>query len=289
MPNIDLHCHSIVSDGLLPPAALVERAHLHGVDVLALTDHDELGGLAEARQRAGELGLNFVNGVEVSVTWGGITIHMVGLRIDPQNPVLAAGLASIRAGRLRRADAIAEGLSMAGIEDSLEGALRHAENSAIVGRTHFARFLVEAGYAPNVGEVFKRFLVKDKPGYVPHRWAELGEAVEWIHAAGGSAVIAHPGRYKLSAADMRQLLGEFRELGGEGVEVVTGSHTPQQYGQYAALAHEFGLAASRGSDFHGPGESRVELGKLPDLPAHLKPVWRDWGLDADTKPDGVAK
>jgi predicted metal-dependent phosphoesterase TrpH len=249
------------------------------VQFLALTDHDELSGLAEARARAKELGMGFINGVEISVTWGGITVHVVGLRIDPNNAVLQAGLASVRAGRARRAEKMAEQLSAAGIEGSLEGAQRYAENSAIIGRTHFARFLVEAGRASDVKQVFQRFLIKDKPGYVPHQWAELGDAIAWIHAAGGIAVVAHPGRYKLSSAEMRQFLTEFRELGGDGIEVVTGSHSPEQYGQYAALALEFGLLASRGSDFHGPGESRVELGRLPDLPAHLKPVWHDWELD----------
>jgi 3',5'-nucleoside bisphosphate phosphatase len=279
MPNIDLHCHSRLSDGVLAPAEVVSRAHANGVQFLALTDHDELSGLAEARARAKELGMGFINGVEISVTWGGITIHVVGLRFDPDNAVLQAGLASVRAGRSRRAEKMAEQLSAAGIEGSLEGAHRYAENSAIIGRTHFARFLVEAGRASDVKQVFQRFLIKDKPGYVPHQWAELGDAIAWIHAAGGIAVVAHPGRYKLSSVEMRQFLTEFRELGGDGIEVITGSHSPEQYGQYAALAQEFGLLASRGSDFHGPGESRVELGKLPDLPAHLKPVWHDWELD----------
>jgi predicted metal-dependent phosphoesterase TrpH len=278
MPNVDLHCHSLLSDGLLAPAALVERACDSGVEVLALTDHDELGGLDEARRRASQLGLRFVNGVEISVTWGGITIHLVGLRIDPENPVLNAGLEAIRTGRLRRAERMAAGLALAGIEGSLEGAMQYAENSAIIGRTHFARFLVEQGHARNVGEVFQRFLVKDKPGYVPHQWAALDEAVNWIHAAGGIAVVAHPGRYKMPRAEMLRFLEEFRSLGGEGIEVVTGSHTTAQYGEYAILAGEFGFLASRGSDFHGPGESRVELGRLPDLPAHLTPVWHDWGL-----------
>ena len=277
-PNVDLHCHSSVSDGLLAPAMLVDRAAANGVDVLALTDHDELGGLAEARTRAADLGLRFVNGVEVSITWGGITIHIVGLNVDPENMTLRAGLASIRTGRVLRAEKMAAALSAAGIDGSLEGAYRYAEDSAIIGRTHFARFLVERGYVGNVGEVFQRYLVKGKPGYVPHQWATLGDAVGWIHAAGGVAVIAHPGRYKLHFQEMRRFIAEFRELGGQGIEVVTGSHTPEQYAQYATLAQEFEMLASRGSDFHGPGESRIELGRLPDLPRHLTPVWHDWDL-----------
>jgi predicted metal-dependent phosphoesterase TrpH len=276
--NIDLHCHSVVSDGVLAPAELVARARANGVQWLALTDHDELSGLAEARNQAAALGLGFINGVEISVTWAGITVHIVGLRVDPGNAELQAGLASVRSGRMRRAEKMAEELSTVGIEGSLEGALRYAENSAIVGRTHFARFLVASGHARDVKDVFQNYLVKGKPGYVPHQWATLGEAVAWIHAAGGAAVIAHPGRYKSSPLEVRKLLTDFRELGGEGIEVVTGSHSPEQYSQFAALAQEFGLLASRGSDFHGPGESKVDLGRLPDLPPHLRPVWHDWGL-----------
>jgi hypothetical protein len=277
-PNVDLHCHSSVSDGLLAPAMLVDRAAANGVDVLALTDHDELGGLAEARTRAADLGLRFVNGVEVSITWGGITIHIVGLNVDPENMTLRAGLASIRTGRVLRAEKMAAALSAAGIDGSLEGAYRYAEDSAIIGRTHFARFLVERGYVSNVGEVFQRYLVQGKPGYVSHQWAALRDAVGWIRTAGGIAVIAHPGRYKLHSLEMRRFIAEFRELGGQGIEVVTGSHTPEQYAQYATLAQEFEMLASRGSDFHGPGESRIELGRLPDLPRHLTPVWHDWDL-----------
>jgi 3',5'-nucleoside bisphosphate phosphatase len=276
--NIDLHSHSVISDGVLAPADLVARAHANGVDWLALTDHDELGGLAEARGQAAALGLGFIDGVEISVTWGGITVHIVGLCVDPDNAELQAGLASVRSGRLRRAESMAVEFSNVGIEGSLQGALRYAENSAIVGRTHFARFLVASGHARDVKDVFQNYLVQGKPGYVPHQWATLGEAVAWIHAAGGVAVIAHPGRYKLSPPEVRRLLTEFRELGGEGIEVVTGSHSPEQYSKFAAFAQEFGLLASRGSDFHGPGESKVDLGKLPDLPAQLLPVWHNWGL-----------
>jgi predicted metal-dependent phosphoesterase TrpH len=276
--NIDLHCHSVVSDGVLAPADLVARAQANGVEWLALTDHDELSGLAEARERAAALGLGFIDGVEISVTWGGITIHIVGLRIDPDNADLQTGLASVRSGRLRRAEKMAVELSKVGIDGSLDGALRYAENSAIVGRTHFARFLVAGGHARDVKDVFQNYLVQGKPGYVPHQWASLAEAVAWIHAAGGVAVIAHPGRYKLSPLELRELLTEFRELGGVGIEVVTGSHSPEQYSQFASLAREFGLLASRGSDFHSPGESKIDLGRLPDLPAQLRPVWHDWGL-----------
>ncbi len=275
-PNVDLHCHSVVSDGTLAPADVVERAHRNGVDVLALTDHDEVGGLADAQARARELGLRFVPGVEVSVTWGGETIHVVGLRIDYGDPVLLAGLERTRSGRDGRAHEIADSLAAAGIPDAYEGALRYAGNPELVSRSHFARYIVETGTCETVDEVFRRFLVEGRPGYVPHRWAKLPDAVGWIRGAGGVAVMAHPGRYRLSDPCMDAMLREFVDAGGQGIEVVSGSHTPDQYGEYAAVAQRFGLAASRGSDFHGPGESRHDLGSLPPLPRSLTPVWHDW-------------
>jgi len=276
MPNYDLHCHSTASDGLLAPAELVLRAAGNGVDILALTDHDEISGLAEARAQAAALNLGFVDGVEVSVSWGGITIHIVGLNIDPKNVQLQHGLHSIRQGRAERARKMSEDLARVGIPGSLEGAYSFVENPNLIGRTHFARFLAEKRYASDVKSAFQHYLVSGKPGYVPHRWATLGEALGYIKAGGGIAVVAHPGRYKLTRAEMRRFLGEFKDGGGAGVEVITSSHTPEQFLEYAILAKEFGFLASRGSDFHGPGESRVDLGKLPDLAADLKPVWHDW-------------
>jgi len=274
--NVDLHCHSTASDGLLAPAALVERAHARGVTMFALTDHDVVGGLDEARAAARTCGLRFIDGVEISVSWRGTTIHVVGLNIDPANDALRQGLVLVRGSRVRRAHRIAESLEAAGIAGGFDGAMAHLENPEIVSRTHFARFLVERGYARDVRSVFHHYLVKGKPGYVPHEWAALGDAVAWILAAGGVAVIAHPGRYKLSRPELRELIAEFMQHGGAGIEVVTGSHAPEQYAEFAAIAREFGLLASRGSDFHGPGESKVELGSLPQLPADLQPVWRDW-------------
>ena len=275
--NIDLHCHSSASDGTLSPTALVRRAAERGVDVLALTDHDQLEGLAEARAAARTLPLELIDGVEISVSWRGLTLHVLGLRIDPGNTALAAGLRAVRAGRLERARTMAQALAEAGIQGALEGALRHADNPALVGRTHFARHLVEVGAAVDVREVFRKYLVPGKPGYVPHRWAALGDALGWIRAAGGQAVLAHPGRYALSAGAMEGLLVEFCAGGGAGLEVVCGSHTPDQYALYGALATKHGLAASRGSDFHAPGEG-AELASLPQLDARLRPVWRDWEI-----------
>jgi predicted metal-dependent phosphoesterase TrpH len=275
--NIDLHCHSNISDGALAPAEVARRAARAGVAVWALTDHDQLGGLAEARAAALEQGMRFVNGVEMSVTWRGSSVHIVGLRIDPVDAGLQANLATVRGGRLERARAMARELSAAGIEGAYEGALERAENPEMVSRTHFARYLADIGAVASTRDAFKRFLVAGKPGYVPHQWAQLADAVRWILAAGGQAVLAHPGRYGLSAGAMDALLQEFRGAGGEAIEVVTGSHSPDQYAHFAAVAAQYGFAASRGSDFHGPEEG-AEFGTLPPLDAALRPVWHAWGL-----------
>jgi hypothetical protein len=274
--NVDLHCHSTASDGLLRPEELVARAAANGVEVLALTDHDDLSGLARARAEAESRSMRFVDGVEISVTWEGSTVHVVGLQIDPQDPVLKSGLESIREGRAKRAERISDALASAGVPDSLEGARAHAENPSLISRSHFARHLVKTGRAPDVKSVFHHYLVKGKPGFVQHEWASLQDAVSWIRASGGIAVIAHPGRYRFSKPEMHEFVSQFRDCGGAGIEIVTGSHSPEQYVEFAQLSREFGLLASRGSDYHGKGESRADLGTLPQLSENLKPVWHDW-------------
>lgn len=276
MRNFDLHCHSNVSDGVLAPASLAARAKARGVDVWALTDHDEVGGIAEARAAAQALGLPFVPGVEISITWAGQTVHIVGLHVDERNPVLLAGLARTRSGRELRAREMAEQLAAAGIPDAYEGALAYAGNPDLISRTHFARYIIDRGVCRDVPSVFRNYLIEGKPGYVPHRWASLQQSVEWIKAAGGIPVIAHPGRYNFDMMAYDALFSEFKDFGGTAIEVITGSHTPDQYEEYARVAQRYGFLASRGSDFHGPGESRVDLGALPPLPAGVKPVWHDW-------------
>jgi len=271
--NADLHCHSRFSDGTLSPTALARRAHANGVELWALTDHDEVSGLAEAAQAAASLGMGFVNGVEISVSFAGETVHIVGLGFDATHPALLAGLARTRGGRLQRAQAMADGLAQVGLKGAFDGALRYVGNPELISRTHFARFLVEQRVCRDTGEVFRRFLTEGKPGFVPHRWASLGDAVRWIQGAGGVAVIAHPARYRLSANEEFALFSEFKQHGGQGVEVVTGSHSAAEAVSYAAMAQEFGFAASRGSDFHSPDESHTDLGMLPPLPVHLTPVW----------------
>jgi predicted metal-dependent phosphoesterase TrpH len=271
--NADLHCHSVVSDGTLTPEQLAERAYANGVRLWALTDHDELGGQARAQIAASALGMDYLPGVEISVTWMGQTIHIVGLGIDASHAGILEGLRRTREGRGNRAKQMAEQLLKAGIPGAYEGALLFAGNQELISRTHFARFLVEQGICKDTDQVFKRYLVEDKPGYVPHLWATLDDAVAWIKGAGGAAVIAHPGRYKLNDIQMDELYKHFKEIGGMAIEVITGSHSPNQYQTYGKIAQHYGFLASRGSDFHDPEESYIDLGTLPHLPDHLTPVW----------------
>ena len=271
--NADLHCHSTVSDGTLEPEALAARAKANGVELWALTDHDELGGQRRAQDAARAAGLPYLNGVEISVTFLDTTVHIVGLGIDSDDERLRQGLAATRGGREARAREMADELAKAGIAGTYEGALRYVGNPDLISRTHFARHLVESGVCADTQEVFRRFLIEGKPGFVPHRWATLKNAVTWIGDAGGIAIVAHPARYKFSATEEYALFTEFKGHGGRGVEVVTGSHTAAEAQRYAGTAKEFDLLASRGSDFHSPDESRIDLGGLPPLPATLTPVW----------------
>ena len=271
--NADLHCHSVVSDGTLTPEVLAERAKANGVELWALTDHDEIGGQHRAAAAAKAQGMAYLTGTEISVTFAGETVHIVGLGFDPDDAALKQGLYNTRGGRQQRAMEMAESLAKAGIHGAFEGALKFVGNPELISRTHFARFLVESGVCRETPEVFRKYLTEGKPGYVPHRWASLRDAVTWITQAHGMAVIAHPGRYNFSANEEYALFTEFKMHGGRGVEVVTGSHTKQEFVKYAETAKEFGLAASRGSDFHSPDESHTDLGALPFLPGDLTPVW----------------
>jgi 3',5'-nucleoside bisphosphate phosphatase len=280
--NFDLHNHSTASDGLLPAAALVALAARNGCDAVALTDHDTTDGVALGRAAALDLQLKFIAGVEISVSWApsvdakSTTLHIVGLGVDVENDTLAKGLHSIRQGRFDRAKLMSDDLARVGIAGMFDAAYALAENKTMLGRTHFARALVDAKKVSSVGKAFERYLTYGRPGFVPHQWASLKESIDWIRAAGGTAVIAHPGRYNITKPDMTKLLGEFKDLGGAAIEVITGSHTNQQYREYAIRAREFGFMASRGADYHGPGESHTEPGKLPPLPADLVPVWSQW-------------
>lgn len=271
--NADLHCHSVVSDGTLTPEALAARAKANGVELWALTDHDEIAGQHRAAAAAKANGMRYLTGAEISVTFANETVHIVGLGFDPDNAELRQGLQNTRGGRGQRAMEMSDGLAKVGIKDAYQGALKFVANPELISRTHFARFLVESGVCKETSEVFRKYLTEGKPGYVPHRWASLRDAVHWITAAKGMAIIAHPARYKFTPNEEYALFTEFKAHGGRGVEVVTGSHTAQEFVRYAETATEFGLAASRGSDFHCPDESRTDLGALPFLPGHLTPVW----------------
>jgi 3',5'-nucleoside bisphosphate phosphatase len=273
LTNADLHCHSVVSDGTLTPEALAQRAQANGVELWALTDHDELGGQDRAMAAARELGMSYLTGVEISVTFLGITVHIVGLGMDHNHPALLAGLRATRGGREQRARDMSDDLARVGIKGVYEGALKYVGNPELISRSHFARYLVEIGVSRDTNDVFRKYITEGKPGFVPHRWAKLSDAVGWITQSGGVAVIAHPGRYKLTPNEEFALFTEFKSHGGQGVEVMTGAHNQADCVKYAGYCAEFGLAASRGSDFHSPEESHMDLGKLPDLPGSVTPVW----------------
>ncbi|MFM6987019.1 MAG: 3',5'-nucleoside bisphosphate phosphatase [Hydrogenophaga sp.] len=275
--NADLHCHSVVSDGTLTPEALAQRARLQGVELWSLTDHDEVGGQDRAIAAARAVNLPYLTGAEISVTFAGTTVHIVGLGFDHTAPALVEGLRRTRGGREERARDMSDDLARAGIPNVFEGALKYVGNPELISRSHFARYLVEIGACSDTGEVFRKYLTEGKPGFVPHRWATLRDAVAWITGAGGIAVIAHPGRYNFTPTEEYALFTEFKALGGEAVEVVTGAHSAADVIKYTGFCQEFDLLASRGSDFHSPDESHTDLGRLPDLPGTLTPVWTRLG------------
>ncbi len=271
--NVDLHCHSVISDGTLSPEELALRAKSNGVDLWSLTDHDEIGGQERAIKAARSVGLSYLTGTEISVSFAGKTVHIVGIGFDHLQTNLVAGLQSTRGGRDERALEMSQQLERVGIKGAYSGALKYAGNPELISRTHFARFLVDTGVCSDTSEVFRKYLTDGKPGFVEHKWATLANAVTWITKAKGVAVIAHPARYGFTPNEEYALFSEFKEHGGKGVEVITGSHTSEEAVRYADVAREFGLCASRGSDFHSPTESRIDLGTLPQLPADLTPVW----------------
>lgn len=275
MASIDLHFHSHASDGALPPAEVIARAAEREATLVALTDHDCTRGLAEARAAAAAHGVDFLDGVEVSVTWNGKhTVHIVGLGIDPEHTGLLAGLQTIRDGRVERAREMSDSLARIGIHGAFEGAMAVCENPEMIGRTHFARFLVNSGEVKDVRTVFRKYLTPGKPGYVPHEWTNLADAVGWIVASGGTAVIAHPGRYDMGRTLTERLILDFKDAGGRGIEVASGSHSLDDMHKYALIAQRYGLLSSAGSDFHAPGEGGRDVGRTDDLPPICQPVWQ---------------
>jgi len=271
----DLHTHSTASDGAYAPAELVQRAAEAGITDLALTDHDSLDGLGAAAAAAAPLRLRLIPAVEVSAQWEGKSVHVVGLAVDAASHALRDGLAGVRDLRVARAGEIGRRLARCGIPDCHEAVLA-AAGGGMVTRAHFARHLFELGEVATLQDAFDRYLGQGKPGYVPTEWAALADAVAWVRAAGGVAVLAHPQRYKLTGSRMRRLLQSFVEAGGRALEVVTGNGTPQETETAAQSARRFGLLASAGSDFHTPDHYWIKLGRLPPLPDGVTPVWSLW-------------
>ncbi|ELY4663399.1 PHP domain-containing protein [Cronobacter muytjensii] len=272
----DLHSHTTASDGLLTPEQLVHRAVEMGIHTLAITDHDTTAGLPAAHQeiaRAG-LALRLIDGVEISTLWENHEIHIVGLGIDIAHPAMIAFLEEQARRRTQRAERIAERLEKARIPGALEGARRLADGG-VVTRGHFARFLIEDGRANNMADVFKHYLARGKTGYVPPQWCTIEQAIDVIHHSGGQAVVAHPGRYQLSAKWLKRLLSAFAQAGGDAMEVAQCQQAPNERNQLASYAVQFGLLASQGSDFHQPCPW-IELGRRLWLPEGLTPVWHRW-------------
>ena len=277
--QFDLHTHSNVSDGQLSPEDVVRMAGLNGATMLALTDHDHLGGLYEAAKVADELGIQFIPGVEVSTSWRNRNIHVVGLNVDYNNTDFQKNLAKIRSGRLDRLVKINARFEKKGIRGVYDGALALSSNADMVGRAHVARFLVNQGIVKNTAQAFSKFLGEGKSAYVSHQWADFSEAVCWIRKAGGIAVLAHPGRYKLSATALRELIEEFKTAGGRAIEVASSSHAQNEILKFALLAERYELLASSGSDFHVLGEGGRVLGRPPVLPAICCPIWREFAVE----------
>lgn len=276
MIRLDLHCHSTASDGNLPPETVASRAFERGCQLLALTDHDTLAGIESAAQSAKNLGLPFVAGVEVSVTWRKKTVHIVGLDFDFKNQHLGNLLTQIRQGRIARAELMAEALSKRlplATREIFDGAMRFCAQPEMISRTHFARFLIDAGFCKNMQRVFKHYLAEGKIGYVAHEWSRLGDAVAAIVAAGGVAIVAHPGRYKMGKMQMNELLTEFIDAGGRGIEVISGSHGEDDVRYFTKVARDKHLLASAGSDFHALGEGGRDLGVNAHFAEDLTPIW----------------
>jgi len=272
----DLHSHTLYSDGTLSPADLVARAKAQGVDYLALTDHDETRGLQEAQNKADEVKLNLIHGVEISVSWdNNQTIHIVGLNIDKNNSVLQKGLAEIRQERIRRAKKIAMKMENSGIENVWELIVEESGFEALT-RTHFARFLLNRGHVKDMQQAFKKWLGRKGRAYVSGHWAAMKDGVDWIVQSGGQAVIAHPVRYGMTNRKLEKLVLDFKDAGGVGLEVVGNCYSQQERAAMASLARRFELLASVGSDFHSPGNPYIELGRNLDLADHIQPIWHDW-------------
>lgn len=271
----DLHTHSNASDGILSPAALVMRARQRGVTHLALTDHDTVQGLQSARAQAEIEGINLINGIELSCLWAGRGIHVVGLNVDASSVQLQQAIAAQQEARDARGIEIGKRLEKAGIPEALEGARRLA-GDAVLGRPHFARYLVERGFSNSINGAFKQYLGAGKPGDIKHRWPDIADMVAAIRAAGGVAVLAHPAKYELTRTKLRELVAVFKEAGGQAIEVISGQQASNETEALAQITTQFDLYASCGSDFHMPDQPWQELGSFAQLPSSCRPVWQLW-------------
>jgi 3',5'-nucleoside bisphosphate phosphatase len=278
---LDFHCHSTNSDGSYAVIDLLDKVLANGGKYIALTDHDTVDGIHEARQYAGQIGLNFIAGVEISVTWeNGNLVHILGLNIDENNQELIKNLNNLRSQRYIRGEKIASNLAKAGIPNALEGALKFCNNPNALSRTHFSLFLTEAGHA-KPGKAFEKYLVPGKPGYVAYTWARLSDAVKWITDSGGIAAIAHPSRYKFTRTKLLRLIHDFKACGGRGIEVISSSHSKDDAYNIANIAKQEDLLASIGSDFHGDNQSyhKIRVGlNYPLPPLGCKPVYTEFGI-----------
>ena len=271
--KVDLHNHSYYSDGVFSPTEVVRLADEADCNLFALTDHDTTDGLAEAQQMADELSVNLVSGVEISALWRNMTIHIVGLGIDINNDILQKGLHYNQRLREERAEKIALGLRRAGITDALEKT-QELSKTDMITRTHFAQMLIREGYCKDMKSVFRRFLTGKKPGASRVEWRSFDEVVRWIHAAGGLAVIAHPFRYRMTQTKIKNMLIDFKEVLGDGVEVVTATSTDEEINLSNQWAKEYKLLSSCGSDYHGWSNQRIQMGCLRDLPNFGNAIWR---------------
>jgi predicted metal-dependent phosphoesterase TrpH len=272
---VDLHCHSVYSDGELNVTQLIEKAEKNSLELFALTDHDCIDGVNKAIELAKTKQIKCIPGVEISINWKKKDIHIIGLNIDVDSKILAKKLAEQQRKRVTRAQKIASLLENYGVEQCLEKAQAHAQGS-IITRPHFAKVLVDEAKVKDFGQAFKKYLARGKLAYVATDWMSIEEAIETIHQSGGSAVLAHPHRYDLSATKMKELITTFKELRGDGLEVVSGMTSKVQISQLNELCARYDLLASTGSDYHGPTLSKVDLGKQVLLPKSCKPIWEQW-------------
>jgi 3',5'-nucleoside bisphosphate phosphatase len=270
--KIDLHSHSYYSDGLLSPSEVVRLASKANCDLFSLTDHDTTDGIAEAKLEADKVGLNLINGVEISAFWRNMAIHIVGLGFDINNDILQAGLEHNKELRVIRAEKIALGLRRSGIMDALEKA-QIISGGHMLTRTHFAQMLIQEGYCKDMKSVFRRYLTGKKPGGVRVQWKDFNEVINWIQSAGGKAFIAHPFRYRMTHTKIKKLIWDFKEASGDGFEAVNANSSREEITLANQWSEDHDLLVSCGSDFHGWPNQRVQIGNLPDLPNPKRAVW----------------